>query len=447
MSVNSAKPVDPAEPKASLLRRLLTSSLVLGVAMALSNGLSYLFVVILSRGLGPEEFGAFSAVNNAGLLLAIPAGALQIVVARHQKRHDGITGIGLATAAGSGLVVIGAVLSPLASWAFHLDSPLPVMMVMAGLLPMTITGALQGILLGRSRFGALALVYLMTGVSRLVAADLATRLDADLTGVFTLMFLASVFTLAIGLVLCRRWVFTRPKRNELTLMRELIRSNRTLAGLIALSSVDVLLARHFLPAAEAGQYALASLFARLVFWGTQFVALSIVPTLHPHGARKRVLDAGGLVLILGAVATTAAAIFPEPLIKLTGGHAYADAKGLLVAFTALGTVWALAQVLLFADMAKDRGALGLLAWAMCAVEAIVVIFWMHDNAFRIVGVAGLAALVVVLAGFAQVFRMSEGEMPTEEELATEMPLVVGGTAVERPLGVEVEEQDGATTDR
>jgi O-antigen/teichoic acid export membrane protein len=425
----SLNPSDVA-PRVSPVRRLLTSSLVLGVAMALSNALSYLFVVILSRGLGPSEFGAFSAVNNAGLLLAIPAGALQVVVARHQKRHDNITGIGLATVAGAGLVLIGAVLSPVGAWAFHLDSPMPVVMVMAGLLPMTITGALQGILLGRSRFGALSLLYLMTGISRLVAADLATRFELSLTGVFSLMFVASVVTLLFGLYLCRHWVFTFPRRNELSLMAELVRSNRTLAGLIALSSVDVLLARHFLPAEQAGQYALASLFARLVFWGTQFVALSIVPALHPHGARKRVLDAGGVVLLLGGAATALAALFPVPLIKLTGGHAYADAQGLLVAFTALGTIWALAQVLLFADMAKDRGRLGILAWAMCAIEALVVVLWMHGNAFRIVGVAAAAALVVVIAGFTEIFRMREEEMPSDAELASEMPLSMGGATGE-----------------
>ena len=79
-----------------------------------------------------------------------------------------------------------------------------------------------------------------------------------------------------------------------------MRSNLTLAALITLSSIDVVLARHHLSRQESGDYALAALFGRLVFWGTQFVALSIVPAVG-EGAGRRTLHRAGLLVLEGLI--------------------------------------------------------------------------------------------------------------------------------------------------
>ena len=45
---------------------------VLAVAMGLGNLLSYVFVLILTRALGPAGFGAYSALITLGIVLVIP---------------------------------------------------------------------------------------------------------------------------------------------------------------------------------------------------------------------------------------------------------------------------------------------------------------------------------------------------------------------------------------
>ena len=59
------------------------SGAALGITMALANVLSYVFVLVLSRALGPADFGGFSALSAYGIVLSVPAGALQVIVARH----------------------------------------------------------------------------------------------------------------------------------------------------------------------------------------------------------------------------------------------------------------------------------------------------------------------------------------------------------------------------
>ena len=54
------------------------------------------------------------------------------------------------------------------------------------------------------------------------------------------------------------------------------------------ASADVLLARHLLTAHDAGAYAFAGLFGKVVFWGTQFVALTLVPVASRGAGRRPV---------------------------------------------------------------------------------------------------------------------------------------------------------------
>lgn len=379
------------------------ATLGLGAAMAASNVLGYVFLALLSRALGPEDFGSFSALNNAGLLLAIPAGALQVVIARHQQLHDGITGLRLAMLLGGSLAGAGVLISPLLSHLLHLGSVLPVVLVMGALLPMALTATFQGILLGQGRIAALSAVYLATAVGRVAVGGVTLVWHLSLVAGLTLLVVAAVATAAFAALLTRGELRVRHRGVETHLLGELWRSNRTLAALVALSSIDVLLARHFLDAGEAGRYALASLFAKALFWGTQFIALALVPAVQGPGARRRTLGASALILVLGLTGTAVVVLLAEPLLGLTGGTAYAAATGLLAPFTLLGTVLALAQVLLFADMARDRTRLGWVAWGACTVQVALTV-WRHESAVHVLQAALVGAGLVAGVGLVRVLR-------------------------------------------
>lgn len=390
-------------------------SLALGVGMGLSNILGYAFVLVVSRSLGPADFGAFSAVNNASLFLALPASAFQVVVAAHQARGESErTGIGLSLGVGTVLAVLAVALSPVAADAFHLGSTLPVLLVAAMLPAFMLTGAAQGLLLGHRRLGALAAVYVTMALARVLAAVVAMLLGAGVSGVFAWMLLAAWVPAGLGLALAAghigagRWW-------DAGLGRELLTSNGTLAVLLAMTSTDILLARHFLEAESAGAYAFAGLFGKVVFWGTQFVALALVPQASVEAmsspgtrvARGPIARALGLVLVLGAAATAVVAVVPRFLVTALGGADYGAAAGLLVPFTLLGTLWAMCQVLLFAEMARGGRALTVVALGVTALGVVVVWLWAHTTPGHLLATYATAAALVVLAGAAR--SLTRGE--------------------------------------
>ena len=372
-----------------------------GMALGIANVLGYVFTLILTRALGPEHFGAFAAVNTLGLVLAIPIGTLQIIVGRRAPGHD-VPGLRLGLTVGLVLLVLGLLVTPLATSAFHLDSWRTTALAMANLVPMAVVGAVSGQVLGRNRLLALAGVTVATAVLRVGAAVVVYAADLGVDGVFASLLVAGVLACGPALWLAREELGDLRRHLGRGVVVEVLRSSRTMSGLVLLSSADVLLARHYLPAEDAGGYALAALLGRIVFWGTQFVALTIVPALHPTTQRRRILEGAALVLSLGAAAAVVALVAPGLLIDLFGGSAYGDAAGLLFWFTVLGTLHGLAQVLLYAEMALGGGWLGGLTWVVTVAAVAVVVGLEHAHAFRILAVFLVASLVVVLVGLQRV---------------------------------------------
>ena len=388
---------------------------VLAVAMGLGNLLSYVFVLILTRALGPAGFGAYSALITLGIVLVIPAGALQVVIARRWA-HPSLrsSGLGLAVRVGVALSVATMLASPGVDALFHLGGFAPTIAMAFMLLPMTLTGAYQGVLLGNGAIARLAALYVVTAATRVAGALGCAAAGANVTEVFVVMALAAWCAAAFGLWASRDALVGVGAGSD-GLAREMWRSNSTLAAFTALTNVDVVLVRHFLAPETSGAYGLASTFARAMCWGTQFLALLIVPRLAASSASASPADAGastratngtralwraaGFVVALGVTGCVVGSLLDaDAVVASVGGHAFDGNGSLVIACLALGTVWALAQLWLFSQMAGDDTRLGMLTWVMVAVELVAGWLWWHDSVWQIVTLAAACAGVVVVAG-------------------------------------------------
>ena len=413
--------------RARSLGSAATGDALLGLGMGTASALGYVFVVILSRALGPADFGGFSSFNSIGLVLAIPAGAFQVIYAsRVARRGAEAFDLRLPLLVGVSGALATVAFSPVLAHITRVDTVLAPIVVGLGLPSLILNGALMGGLLGMRRIGALSLVYLATGVSRVVAATLASVLGFGLTGALVLVALASVLVTGLLWWLCRGhahlpWAAARGSRG--VIVRTLYRSNSSMGVLMALTTVDVVLARYVLPRVESGEYALVSTLGRSPIWVTQFLALALIPTLATSGSRRSILRAGGLVLGVCALGTAVAAAAPDLWVGLLGGDEYQAASDLLLPYLGLGTLLALAQVLVMAEMAQGRHLLAKVAWLAVVFEVVVCLLWARDSAFHVLGTAILATSLVVVVGVVELLLgiRSEPRDPTGDESG-------GGTA-------------------
>ena len=391
---------------------LARAGVLLGVASVLSNALGYGLTVLLTRSFGPAEYGALGALLGVGLIGGIPAGALTYVLARRTAAAELPAGAneraGLRLSITVGAVVGGLVivLAPVADAFFHLGSPWPALWLGVMLLPYSVQGALLGGLLGHERYAAFAAGQLLTALARFAAGVVTALLALSVAGAMAALAVGT-FAAAAGLWwMCGPASWSVPGRSR-DLLADLARACSAIAGVIVLSNVDLLLARHFLSREESGAYALAALFGKACLWGAQFVPALVFPRLARDGSgRGLLLRSAAAAAGVGAAGILVASVAAGPVVRVIAGDdpGYAEAVNLAVPFAILGTLWALVQLALLAAVAAGDPRPGRLLWVVVAVEALVIAVGPHDSPAGILAVSLVCTSVLAVAATLLVLR-------------------------------------------
>ena len=452
---------DTAVPRSRSLPR---DALVLAAGMAVANAGNYGFNLVMAFLLGPEAYGALAALLALVLVGSVPGLALQAVVARRTARAGDAAWPGagwLVGRAGLGLLLLALLAGPGLVLFLHLEGAAPVLWLALAVAPAPLLFAVQGLLQGRERFGALATVMVagatvklaiglalvaaglgvggaMAGVAAgaALAAIAGLRLAApaapgvvdDLTppapGSATLphrgtrdrragVEAARVGRARVGRAWAgRAWAWAGGGGSGAGWWREVGTATTGLMGLFLLANLDVLLARHYLDRAAAGRYALGAVVAKVAFWAPQFLVTLIFPRLA-GGADPRRLLGGSALLIGGFGGLLAAALAGADRLGLAVpvlGGGYAGLGPLLPLFAALGTGLALVQLLLFEGIATRDRRMGRAVVAALVAEVALVAGPLHGEPGQIAG-AALAVVAALAAAGWWLLRRRLGRRP------------------------------------
>lgn len=386
--------------------------LAVAVALAAANLLGYGFNLVASRLLGPAGYGAVAALLGLVLIGNVIALALQAVVARRAVRARDDAGAGsamvtgwanhLAWRAGLGLLALGLLASPLVTAWLHLVSPVGAVAVAVTLLPLTLIGAQLGVLQGAERFHRLAVLYAIAGLGKVGGGVVGVVADRSVSGAMVGTALGAGLAAVVGhqLVTRRAGVSTGQRdAHAAGAGREVVHAAYALGALFALSNVDVVLARHYLSAHDAGLYAVGAVVAKGCFWLPSFVPVLALPGLSdPLRRRATAMRAFAVVAVSAATLTVGAYVFGSLVVRMIGGSAYTELADRVWLFAAAGSLLAVAQVLLYSRLAtEDRRAIAPM-WAAVVLEVAVIALWLHDSPTEIVIVVVCAALSLVVAG-------------------------------------------------
>lgn len=355
-------------------RGLLGEGAVLFLGTVLGAALGYGFFVVTGHGLAPDELGAVGSLVNLSTIVSVPALGLQLSIARavatgaepRDLLFDALVMAAVPT------LVLASLAPALDGW-LHLGSPTPVLALAACIPALCVIAAVTGAAQGRESFTPVAVLALLTGVGKLAAGVLAVQLHQGVTGVMV-WFSAAYWALAlVALMLHPR---SPAGRTRPTAMGARIGSawaaSAPTAGLLVLSSLDLLLARHHLSPTDSGAYTVGALFEKIAYWGPQFIAtMAFAAMARPDQRRSALRVALGLTGAAGLVAVLLTGVAAPVLVDLAGGHDYAHLAGAAAWFTTLGALLALVQVLVYADIAAGRQRSTWMVWAGCLVCAVV----------------------------------------------------------------------------
>ncbi|MTE14761.1 polysaccharide biosynthesis protein [Nocardia aurantiaca] len=410
-----------------------------------ANVAGYLLQLLASRWLGVAGYSSFASLLAVQMLCAVPALALQNVVAREVVRAASVAAARALALRCAGLVaglslalvpVIAAGLKVEVAAAAGALCSAPVLVLLAGE---------QGILQGGSRFRELAVVLggaaivrvapalivlavgggpaaaLWAGAAGVTCATLAARHLADEeadqarrpspsaseTGAQPM----SSVSAGIGGVSA----MSAPERAvDRTLgVLPVFRATQVQAALMALSSADLLISRIVLDENDAGRYALGAIAAKIAFWLPQAVGVVLYPRMaQPQHSARAMRSALAVLVGIGAV-TVAGAAVAAPLAPLFAGKDYAPIEGSLWLFALQGALLAVLQAALLSAIATDRTAPAAITWIGLGAGIAVMLTCAHSMLSLIITATVTAAVTtLVITGVALRAANDGAESPT-----------------------------------
>lgn len=388
--------------------RVRVHAVVVAAALGGNQVASYLLVVIAARVLAPATFGELSSLLAVLVVGAVPAMGLQTATAlrvarlvaggssRTLDRRDAapLLSLGLTTA---GAVLVVALLAvPALVALLHLTSPVAALCLAAALGPITLHGLFLGILQGSQRFGVLARLLVVEGVCRIGATVLGLLVFRTPTGALAGTAIGASVLIVVGWLICGRPL---PAGRVWRQLGEVLHTGAAMLALVGLVNLDLVLARHTLPAHQAGEYAVGAVVAKIAYWFPQAVAVLALPRLADPAARRRVVPlalavCGGLnvVVLLGAL------LFAPTGVALIGGAGYTDSGLALWPFALVGSLLSQVQILLYSRIASSDRRSTWLIWLAVVLEIVLVTGWLHGGIGEVVTGAVIAVGLLVCGG-------------------------------------------------
>jgi O-antigen/teichoic acid export membrane protein len=384
------------------------AALLVVPAQLAGNALSWLFTVVVARQLGPASYGALGGLLAVVFALAVPGMALQMVVARRVaicRRDGGDVGavaagvVGLALALGAAVALPALAAAPLLSAYLHLGSPGPPAWLAANLALLPLLFGISGLLQGRERFGALTAVLLLVAAGKLPLGVALVAAGWGAEGALAGVAAGTLAAVLLGLAAsgAGRWRGSAAAAEVRGLGAELAAAVTGVLGLVVLTNLDVLLARHYLPATASGLYAAGSVVAKVAYWAPLGGLMVVFPRLAAGAGRRALLRQVTLATLgFGALCIVGAAVLAAWPALLPFGRAYAAVGPDLMLFAALGTAFAMVQLLLFAGIAGGGRRAAWPVGLAAAGQALLVALRFHHSVAQIVTVALATSLLPLL---------------------------------------------------
>ena len=378
---------------------LLDSSGQIAVAMALMNLATYGFTMSAARIIGPVAYGAFFALMNLIMIVSVVMLGLQATAARRisaDPAHVGQIEREILRVSWRASLLLGALLlvgAPLVDRLLDLESLPTALLAAFAAVPMTMTGAQAGILQGERRWRELAILYLLSGVPRLVVGTALILWQPSELMAFLGVTLGFYAPFLYGLRVLRRGREdgeTDERHGFLPVIKEAVVNSQALFAYFALTNVDMLVGRSVLDSHDSGLYAAGLIVARSVSFLPQFVVVIAFPSMSTSlDAGRALLRSLALVGGLGCASVLATAALPDLALVFAGGEDYDEVRHLLWVFALLGACMSVLQLLVYSVLARRGTVSMVLVWL-----ALVVLVGLA--ATTVSGVPELLAVVLTV---------------------------------------------------
>lgn len=379
------------------------------------NASNFLFHVLVSRLLGPSQYGIAGALLNVISLVAVPLGALQLYITHHVATHGGQfhddrlrrTLRATLTAAGIATFVVAA-LSPIFDNYLHTSSPLPMMLIALWIPFAAASAILQGVLIGKFEFRSVAwITFVGGGPLRLLCGALLVEFGLGVSGAILATLGGQVFT-TLGL-----WIAVKRRQNshlhgdQVAAPKNLWLSISALSGFTALTGIDSFLARHYFLAHTAGLYVAGAVAAHIALFAPGAIATIAFPHLAQASdttgkSRHSFYQALLAVTVIEVLVCAVLMLFSHTTIDVLFGSKFLGATTLLGPLALASGLLGIAGLFIYFHLAQSSK-VSSAGWIGVVVLTTLVVVNHHSIlavAWSVV-VASVVTLVILMFGAAK----------------------------------------------
>jgi O-antigen/teichoic acid export membrane protein len=376
---------------------LIVSSAVLFGFSMVGNLANYFFQFFMSRHLSPSDYGTLNALLSLLVVVSIPGAAITMVVANYVSRYKAMEEYGKISSFFSGslkrvtflglvLFLVFALFSKVISDFLRIPSIGLVLIVSLIFMTSLCLTVNLGMLQGLQKFSAFGITGSLSGILRLAFGILLIYVGLSVAGALWAGAMANLIIIVMTFFLLR-YLFEygqdHPVENR---SQEVLYYGFPVAISLfcytALTNLDVVLVKHYFDGPIAGQYAAASILAKIIL----YLPGAIVMALFPKISEMHVLDRDSKGLLMKALGLTAILsgftvglylLYP-PVVVLLFGQKFNEAIPLIGLFGLAMFPFALISIMINFYLAKrDTGFIYLLAGG--TILQIVLITFFHRS--------------------------------------------------------------------
>ena len=420
-------------PKGLERDHLFGHSVILLACAQASNVANLLFQAAMMRMLDGVQYGTLIAMLGVFTVITMPLAAVPWAVAhftagflregRVQEARGLVAAVTRDVAwAGVAMLALAAVASGPLLHYLKLDGRGPLLLTIVAVAASVGGSAFMGALQGAQGFAWLAGVGFVGSFARLVLAVLFVTLGGAATGAL-LGHAASMGIVALAGIVAVRYtlggVRERPIRPT-GFYRYCVHYALAYVGYAILMNADVVAAKHYFPAEQAGTYAVAAMVGRIILFLPQPIVMAMFPKVVSGGevtrASWRTLGKAIVLasIVLGGTALLCS-VFAETVLRVLSGHSSPE----LVALARL-LVWGLCPLsltffIMNFELAQRRTTV-VLPLLACAIGYLFCLARWHATMQQVAIALVAAATVALLTTVACLpWKRIEQQATTEDE--------------------------------
>jgi O-antigen/teichoic acid export membrane protein len=300
----------------------------------------------MARMLGPAEYGVLAVLMSLIYFIAIPSESIQTLISKYTSKlsaksnYRGIKYL-LAKMLKKGTritILIFLLMIPFFyfySYFLNIDFYLVLltgtMIFSVFLLPTT-----RGVMQGMKKFNSLGINMVLEAILKLIIAVILIALGIKTYGAVIGIIGGSIIAFVFSLIPLRKILSTNEEKIDSTKIYE--QSTPIFFALIAIllmQSIDVIIAKRVFSPDIAGQYAVANLMGKIIFFGTVAISKTMLPLTSERfetgiSTRRLFFKALGIVSVLCLIALILFAFFPQLIVEILFGEEYLQSASIVL---------------------------------------------------------------------------------------------------------------------